>query len=116
MPTASDKIRFHLDEHIDPAIANALRRHGIDVTTTVEAGLRTMGDDAQLAFIRNHNRVIVTSDKGFVRFAASNNDHPGIVFLSRSAGSIGEVIATLILIYEVLVPEEMKGHVEYLSN
>ena len=37
----ADRIRFHLDEHVDPAIATALRRAGIDVTTTVEAGLRT---------------------------------------------------------------------------
>ena len=40
----ADKIRFHLDEHIDPAVARALRRHGADVTTTVEAGLRTKSD------------------------------------------------------------------------
>jgi hypothetical protein len=36
----ADRIRFHLDEHVDPAIAAALHRAGIDVTTTVEAGLR----------------------------------------------------------------------------
>jgi hypothetical protein len=34
----ADRIRFHLDEHVDPAIATALRRAGIDVTTTNEAG------------------------------------------------------------------------------
>jgi hypothetical protein len=28
----ADRIRFHLDEHVDPAIATALRRAGIDVT------------------------------------------------------------------------------------
>src|SRR5205809_5854404 len=32
-------MRFHLDEHLPHAIAEGLRRHGIDVTTTVEAGL-----------------------------------------------------------------------------
>jgi hypothetical protein len=32
-------IRFHLDEHADPAIAEGLRRHGGDVTTTRDAGL-----------------------------------------------------------------------------
>lgn len=29
-------IRFHLDEHIDPAVAAALRRVGVDVTTTMK--------------------------------------------------------------------------------
>ena len=32
-------IRFHLDEHCDPAIAAGLRLHGVDVTTTADAGL-----------------------------------------------------------------------------
>lgn len=49
----AERIRFHLDEHIDPDIAAALRRHGVDVTTTVDAGLRTAGDDAQLEFAKS---------------------------------------------------------------
>lgn len=32
-------IRFHLDENCSHAIAAGLRRRGIDVTTTPEAGL-----------------------------------------------------------------------------
>lgn len=114
MSPAPDKIRFHLDEHIDPAIADALRRHGIDVTTTIQAGLRTMNDDAQLAFIRAGHRVMVSSDTDFLRFAGSNSDHPGIVFVSSSSGSIGDVIKGLVLIYEVLLPDEMAGHIEFL--
>jgi len=41
----SEQIRFHLDEHIDSNIARGLRRYGIDVTTTVDAGLRTKSDE-----------------------------------------------------------------------
>lgn len=43
----SSKIKFHLDEHIKPAIAQGLRRQGIDITTTVEAQLRTTSDQVQ---------------------------------------------------------------------
>ena len=32
-------IPFHLDENVSRAIAVGLRRHGVDVTTTLEAGL-----------------------------------------------------------------------------
>lgn len=103
-----------MDEHIDPAIADALRRRGIDVTTTVQVGLRTMSDDAQFAFVRANQRVMVTSDTDFLRFARSNSDHPGIVFVSKNSGSTGNVIKGLILIYEVLLTDEMKGHVEFL--
>jgi hypothetical protein len=34
---AIDRIRFHLDENVDPDIATALRRHDVDVTTTNDA-------------------------------------------------------------------------------
>ena len=56
----SEQIRFHLDEHIDSNIARGLRRYGIDVTTTVDAGLRTKSDESHLAFIRLEQRVIVS--------------------------------------------------------
>jgi hypothetical protein len=44
-----DRIRMHLDENVDPDVARALRRHGIDVSTTQGVGLRTQSDAAQLA-------------------------------------------------------------------
>ncbi len=40
------RIAYHLDEHIDPRIAEALRLHGVSVTTTVDADLRTADDTA----------------------------------------------------------------------
>ena len=51
-----NKIRFHLDEQVDPEIASQLRRRGIDVTTTVEVGLRTSSDESQLNFIRKQKK------------------------------------------------------------
>lgn len=38
-------IRFHLDENVHRAIAEGLRRRGIDVTTTPEVGLLNATDD-----------------------------------------------------------------------
>ena len=75
----ADRIRFHLDEHVDPAIATALRRAGIEVTTTIEAGLRTKNDEAHLRFARTEGRVIVIRDQDFLRLAAQMGDHRGIV-------------------------------------
>jgi hypothetical protein len=43
-------IRFHLDECCDPAIANGLRRRGIDVTTSQEAGLLEAKDEEQAQY------------------------------------------------------------------
>ena len=44
-------IRFHLDEHVAHAVADGLRRLGIEVTTTTDAGLlgAVLGEHAHLA-------------------------------------------------------------------
>jgi len=110
----TDRIRLHLDENVDPDVARALRRHGVDVSTTQEAGLRTKSDTTQLAFIRREDRVIMTHDADLLQIARTADDHPGIVYCEKTARSIGEIIRGLILIYEVLAPEDMRGKVEFL--
>ena len=45
-------LRFHLDEHVNHAIAKALASRGIDVTTTTEAGLLAAADEKHLEFAR----------------------------------------------------------------
>jgi predicted nuclease of predicted toxin-antitoxin system len=109
-----ERIRFHLDEHVDPNVARALQRYGIDVTTTVGAGLRTQSDVAQLDFARREQRVLVTHDADFLRLADQISQHPGIAYGARVSRVLGEMIRSLILICEVLTPEEMVNRVEYL--
>lgn len=40
----AEKIRFHLDENVSTAVAEGLRRRGIDVTTTPEQALIGISD------------------------------------------------------------------------
>ncbi len=110
----AERIRFHLDEHIDPAIARGLRRHGIDVTTTVEAGLRSRSDLAQLEYARTSRRVLVTHDADFLRLAGQHAHHAGIVYCHKTAHSVGEMIRRLTFLYEVLMAAEIEGRVEFL--
>jgi len=110
----SDRIRFHLDEPVDPDIARALRKHGIEVSTTQDAGLRTRSDSEQLEFARSEQRVIVTHDADFLRIASRTSDHSGIAYCHATARGVGEIIRRLILIYEVLAADEIAGQVEYL--
>ena len=44
----SRTIRFHLDEHCDPAIAAGLRLHGVDVTTTPDVDLLGAEDEEHI--------------------------------------------------------------------
>ncbi|MEA5534943.1 DUF5615 family PIN-like protein [Crocosphaera sp. XPORK-15E] len=109
-----DKIRFHLDEQVDPEIASQLSRRGIDATTTIAVGLRTSSDQSQLDFVRQQKRVIFTHDRDFLIIASRTRDHPGIVYCKQKTRSFGEIIEGLVLIYQVYSPEEMLGCVEYL--
>ena len=109
-----ERVRFHLDEMVDPDVARALRQHGIDVTTTIDAGLRSATDETQLDYARRQGRVLVTHDTDFLRLAGRSVDHPGIAFCYKTSRSLGEIIRSLILVYEMLSSEEIAGRVEYL--
>ncbi|MBV7336888.1 DUF5615 family PIN-like protein [Chloroflexi bacterium TSY] len=110
----TERIRLHLDENVDPDVARALRRHGIYATTTVDAGLLATEDVAQLAYALQEGRVLVTHDADFLRMHTRGVEHAGIAYCHKSARSVGEIIRTLMLICEVLEPEEIRGRVEYL--
>lgn len=107
-------VRFHLDEHVDPRIAHALRRYDIDVTTTVEAELRTRDDDDQWAFAQSERRVIVTSDADFPDRARQDASHFGIVYFNKDARTIGDVVEWLTLIHGAMSAEDMQGKLEYV--
>ena len=79
-------IRFHLDESCDPRIAAGVRLHGIDVTTSNEAGLLNMPDAAQLAFAIAQNRVMITQDADFLRIAARAGVSARLFVVSNSSG------------------------------
>jgi uncharacterized protein with PIN domain len=107
-------IRFHLDENCDPRIAAGLRLHGVDVTTTADAGLLEASDEEQLAYAVAQGRVVVTQDTDFLRMASAGKDSPGIAFYPNQGRSIGQTIRDVLLVWEVYEPEEMRNRVEFL--
>ena len=78
-------IQFHLDENCHRAVAEGLRRRGIEVTTTPEAGLLSATDEQQLAYCHRESRVLFTQDHDFLRLHAAGVSHSGIAYLG-SAG------------------------------
>jgi hypothetical protein len=107
-------VRFHLDEQIPPALADALRNRGIDVTTTADAGLIGTEDREQLAFAANEQRVVITQDVDFLRLHTEGTPHAGIAFWRQQTRSVGEALRRLLLIHAAMSPGDMKGRVEYL--
>jgi predicted nuclease of predicted toxin-antitoxin system len=107
-------IQFHLDENCPRAVAEGLRRRDIDVTTTSEVGLLSATDEQQIAHYLGEGRVLFTQDRDFLRLHAAGVPHAGIVYCDKDTRSIGEIIQGLVLIWEVLEPEEMVNRVEFL--
>ena len=107
-------IRFHLDENCHRAIAEGMRRRGVDVTTTPDIGLSRASDEQQIAYAQALKRVIFTQDRDFLKLHAAGIAHPGIAYCDKDAKSVGEIITMLILIWEVYEPEEMANRVEFI--
>ncbi|NJM40330.1 MAG: DUF5615 family PIN-like protein [Anaerolineae bacterium] len=112
-----EEIRFHLDENVNPAVADQLRNHNIDVTTSQEVALLGVPDLSHLEFARREGRVIFTEDADFVIFASHSTDHLGIVYSPKSKRrSVGEIVNGLLVIHGAMAPEEMAGYTMYLSD
>ena len=107
-------LRFHLDEHIDTAIAEGLERRGIDVTTTAEAGLRGAADEEHIVFALPEGRVIVTKDPDFLRLHKAGVSHAGIAFTQHGLRSLGKLLRALILLNDCLEPGDMLNRVEFV--
>jgi predicted nuclease of predicted toxin-antitoxin system len=107
-------IPFHLDENCNRAVAEGLRRRGIDVTTTPEAGLLNANDQEQLSYAQGEGRVLFTHDRDFLRLHAAGVPHAGIVYCEKDSLSIGETVLGLVRIWECVESENMVNRVEYL--
>jgi predicted nuclease of predicted toxin-antitoxin system len=109
-----EKIRFHLDENVEGAIAEGLKQKGIDVTTTPEMGLLNASDKEQVAFALAQGRVIFTHDADFLRLHQAGFEHFGIVYARQGRRLIGEILRVLLQIWESQSPESMRQHIEFV--
>ena len=107
-------IRFHLDEHVDPTVAAGLRRRGVDVSTTSERNLIGEEDEIHWQLVVSEQRVLVTSDSDFLNFHDQGRPHWGLAYCHQQSRTIGQLIHSLELVWEVLEPADMQNRVEYL--
>ena len=108
------QIRFHLDESVRKAVAEGLRKRGIEASITSEFGLLGANDDEHLAFALRENRVIVTHDDDFLRLHHAGQEHGGIAYCHQQARSIGEIVLKLAWFWRTRSAEEIRGSVEFL--
>jgi len=109
----AERIRFYLDEHVDPAVSDALHRRGVNVLTAQQAGLRSANDRVHLRRAAREGRVIVTQDVDFLRLHGAGVRHAGIAYAPQHT-PIGRIVRGLMLIHDALGPADMANHLEYL--
>lgn len=108
-------IKYYLDEHIPRALAEALRRRGVDVVTVQELDLMGATDEEHLANANQLGRVIVTQDSDFCALHSLGVEHAGIVF-DALGHTIGQMVRGLMLIHGVLTAEDFTGCLEILPD
>jgi hypothetical protein len=104
---------FCTDEHISRAVIAGLRRRSIQVTTTKDAGLIGASDEVQLSFASQQGCVLVTQDDDFLKLHAKGLPHAGIAYAPQGV-TVGYLVRSLVLIFQVLSPQDMINHVEFL--
>ncbi|MCA9170912.1 MAG: DUF5615 family PIN-like protein [Planctomycetales bacterium] len=107
-------IRFHLDESMPNAVADGLRRRGIDVTTSSEARLLGTSDDEQLGFAKREDRVLVTRDQDFLRLNSSGVAHAGIVYWTERQRNTGQLVGALATLMLEVAVDDIRGQVLFL--
>jgi predicted nuclease of predicted toxin-antitoxin system len=101
--------RIHFDQCMPTRLARFLRQHGLNVTTTAEAGLNDVKDHAQLDYARSRRRLLITKDQGFRRYHRRAVPHRGILLCREDATE--EEILTFIRDLAAKSAEEGNGHV-----
>ena len=110
-------LKVFADENFKEQIVNGLRRRlrHLDITTAQEAGLRGSPDPEVLEWAAGESRVLLTHDtrtmKGFAYARVeAGAPMPGVVEVPDLM-PIGEAIRDLILVVELLEPEEIRDRV-----
>ena len=109
----ADDVRIYTDEHIAGAVVRGLRRLGIDVVTTIEAGLRTEDDPPHLAFALRERRLLFTQDEDFLILNAAGAQHYGIAYCPKDTQPVGNLVRWLVFICAASTADELRGILLY---
>jgi predicted nuclease of predicted toxin-antitoxin system len=111
-------IRIYTNESVDVAIAEGLKRRGVDAFSARDTGNLGLTDEGQLAYAGSEKAVIFTHDTDFLRIAArwmeQEKSHHGIIYCHPTSYSLGECLRKLRVLTSVLTAEYMINHIEFL--
>jgi hypothetical protein len=108
-------ISLYFDVHIPQAIAEQLRRRGVDVKTVVEDGSRRLPDDQVLERATELARVVFTFDIGFRAMAEQwqreGKQFAGLIFGRELGATIGQFVSDLEVVALTSEPREFMNFI-----
>lgn len=107
-------LRYLLDEHFPTAIADGLRRAGVDAVTVAEVGRLSAADGDHLRWCLAESRIVFTNDVDYLALHANGHEHAGIVWSREQKYTIGEMIDLLELLAFMYYPDDFASRLEYL--
>jgi predicted nuclease of predicted toxin-antitoxin system len=111
-------IRIYTNENVNPAIAEGLRRRGVEAWPAHKAGNLSLSDDEQLQYASQQRAVLFTHDPHLIvvahQWVRQGQEHWGVIYVHQESLSIGECIRRLKDFAEILQAADMKNRVEYL--
>ena len=110
------KLRFYLDENVDPEVAEQLTRKGIETVTARSLGKLGDTDTNHLQRSANMGFVFCTHDTDLLRMHRQSAEHSGIIFSNHNGSTIGGWVRELERLHGEVSAEEMTSQVKYFST
>ncbi|MFQ5715425.1 MAG: DUF5615 family PIN-like protein [Candidatus Scalinduaceae bacterium] len=107
------KLTFYLNESVNVAVGEGLKRRGVRVITARDIGNLGLSDKEQLNFAIKKNFVIVTHDDDFLSMSMKLK-HKGIIYVHQQKYNVGDLIRRLKYFWEIAEQKDMLNHVEFL--
>ena len=113
-----NRIKIYIDENVNIAISEGLKRRGIDAFSAKESRNLGLSDEEHLKYAVKNKSVILTHDDDFLTLADNwrkeSIEHYGIIYVHRMKLTIGECIRKIEFLTKVLSAEDLKNHIEFL--
>jgi predicted nuclease of predicted toxin-antitoxin system len=107
-------VRYMLDEHVPPAVAEQIRRHAIRCSSVREVGRLGLADAEQLRLASEDGFAFVSHDSDFSVLARSNVEHAGILICRPHTREVGATVRALLAFAQEYSAEEVAGQIWYI--
>jgi predicted nuclease of predicted toxin-antitoxin system len=112
------RLRIYTNESVNAAIADGLKRRGVDAFSARDAGNLGLTDEKQLNYAKAEKASIFTHDTDFLQIAVGYTEkgqtHHVIIYCHQKSYTIGELIRKLRTFSAVLSSEDMVDRIEFL--